>query len=99
MTVAVEDGRLLPERQCPESGGKRNRHILPYRKAKQTEREDIPMEKGYHKGQELTMSEPGLSLEELAGQPLELFAREGGKAAVNRSPGGRGDRLAQAPAL
>lgn len=35
------------------------------------------MEKGYHKGQELTMSELGLSLEELAGQPLELFAREG----------------------
>ena len=34
------------------------------------------MEKGYHKGQELTMSELGLSLEELAGQPLELFARE-----------------------
>ena len=30
------------------------------------------MEKGYHKGQELTMSELGLSLEELAGQPLEL---------------------------
>ncbi len=40
------------------------------------EREDIPMEKGYHKGQELTMSELGLSLEELASQPLELFARE-----------------------
>jgi len=37
------------------------------------------MEKGYHKGQELTMSELGLSLEELAGQPLELFAREGAK--------------------
>ncbi len=36
----------------------------------------MPMEKGYHKGQELTMSELGLSLEELAGQPLELFARE-----------------------
>ncbi len=35
------------------------------------------MEKEYHKGQELTMSELGLSLEELAGQPLELFAREG----------------------
>ncbi len=34
------------------------------------------MKKGYHKGQELTMSELGLSLEELAGQPLELFARE-----------------------
>jgi len=39
----------------------------------------MPMEKGYHKGQELTMSELGLSLEELAGQPLELFAREGAK--------------------
>ena len=37
------------------------------------------MEKGYHKGQELTMAELGLSLEELAGQPLELFAREGAK--------------------
>jgi transposase-like protein len=37
------------------------------------------MEKGYHKGQELTMSELGLSLEELAGQSLELFAREGAK--------------------
>ena len=37
------------------------------------------MEKGYHKGQELSMSELGLSLEELAGQPLELFAREGAK--------------------
>jgi len=39
----------------------------------------MPMKKGYHKGQELTMSELGLSLEELAGQPLELFAREGAK--------------------
>ena len=37
------------------------------------------MEKGYHKGQDLTMSELGLSLEELAGQPLEVFAREGAK--------------------
>jgi putative transposase len=37
------------------------------------------MKKGYHKGQDLTMSELGLSLEELAGQPLELFAREGAK--------------------
>ena len=37
------------------------------------------MEKGYHKGQDLTMSELGLSLEKLAGQPLELFAREGAK--------------------
>ena len=39
------------------------------------------MKKGYHKGQELTMSEMGLelSLEELAGQPLELFAREGAR--------------------
>jgi transposase-like protein len=39
----------------------------------------MPMKKGYHKGQDLTMSELGLSLEELAGQPLELFAREGAK--------------------
>jgi putative transposase len=39
----------------------------------------MPMEKRYHKGQELTISELGLSLEELAGQPLELFAREGAK--------------------
>ena len=37
------------------------------------------MEKGYHKGQELTMSDLGLSLEELAGQPLELLACEGAK--------------------
>ena len=37
------------------------------------------MQKGYHKGPELTMSELGLSLEELAGQPLELFAREGAR--------------------
>jgi len=36
----------------------------------------MPIEKGYHKRQELTMPEMGLSLEELAGQPLELFARE-----------------------
>ena len=31
------------------------------------------------KKSELTMSELGLSLEELAGQPLELFAREGAR--------------------
>jgi Transposase and inactivated derivatives len=37
------------------------------------------MKKGYHKGQELTMSELGLSLEEFAGQPLELFAQEGAR--------------------
>jgi len=37
------------------------------------------MEKEYHKGQELTMPDLGLSLGELAGQPLELFAREGAK--------------------
>jgi len=37
------------------------------------------MRKGYHKGQELSMLELGLSLEELAGQPLELFAREGAR--------------------
>ena len=37
------------------------------------------MRKGYYEGQELTMSELGLSLEELAGQPLELFARVGAK--------------------
>ena len=37
------------------------------------------MEKGYHRGQELTMSELGLSLEELAGQPLEMLAREGAR--------------------
>jgi hypothetical protein len=29
--------------------------------------EDMPMEKGYHNGQKLTMSKLGLSLEELAG--------------------------------
>jgi len=37
------------------------------------------MEKEYHKVQELSISGLGLSLEELAGQPLELFAREGAK--------------------
>jgi hypothetical protein len=37
------------------------------------------MEKEYHKGQELTMAKLGLSLEELNGQPLELFAREGAR--------------------
>jgi hypothetical protein len=37
------------------------------------------MEKGYHKGQELTMSELGLSLEELTWQPLELFPRDQAK--------------------
>jgi hypothetical protein len=37
------------------------------------------MEKGYHKGQELTMSDLGLRLEELSNQPLELFAREGAR--------------------
>ena len=39
----------------------------------------MPMEKGYHKGQELTMSESGLSLEELSGQPVELFVQEGAR--------------------
>ena len=57
------------------------------------------MKKGYHKVQELTMSELGLSLEELAGQPLELFAREGAKLLFNRSLGGGGDRRSQAPPL
>jgi len=37
------------------------------------------MEKGYHKGQELTMANLGLSLEELNGQPMELLAREGAR--------------------
>jgi transposase-like protein len=37
------------------------------------------MEKGYHKGQELTTSDLGLRLEELSNQPLELFAREGAR--------------------
>ncbi len=37
------------------------------------------MEKGHHKDQELTMSDLGLSLEELAGQPLEMFALEGAR--------------------
>jgi len=37
------------------------------------------MKKGYHKGQELTMADLGLCLEELKDQPLELFAREGAK--------------------
>ena len=37
------------------------------------------MEKEYHKRGGLTMVDLGLSLEELWGQPLELFAREGAK--------------------
>ena len=37
------------------------------------------MKKGYHKGQELTMLDLGLRLEELNGQPLELLAREGAR--------------------
>jgi transposase-like protein len=37
------------------------------------------MKKGYHGGQEVTMGDLGLSLKELAGQPLELFAREGAR--------------------
>jgi len=37
------------------------------------------MEKEYHKGQELTMANLGLSLEELNGQPLEMLAREGAR--------------------
>ena len=42
-------------------------------------REDIPMEKEYHKGHDLNMADLGLSLEELRRQPLELFAREGAR--------------------
>ncbi len=41
------------------------------------------MEKGYHKGQELTMANLGLSLEELNGQPLELLAREGARLVLS----------------
>ena len=37
------------------------------------------MEEEYHNGEGLTMADLGLSLEELAGQPLELFAREGAR--------------------
>jgi transposase-like protein len=37
------------------------------------------MAKGYQKEQGLSMTNLGLSLEELQGQPLELFAREGAK--------------------
>jgi transposase-like protein len=37
------------------------------------------MAKGYQKEQGLSMANLGLSLEELQGQPLELFAREGAK--------------------
>lgn len=37
------------------------------------------MKKEYHGGQGLTIEDLGLSLEELVGQPLELFAREGAK--------------------
>lgn len=42
-------------------------------------KEDISVTKEYHKGQGLTMADLGLSLEELQGQPLELFAREGAR--------------------
>jgi transposase-like protein len=41
------------------------------------------MEKGYHKGQELTMANLGLSLEKLNGQPLELLAREGARLVLS----------------
>jgi putative transposase len=37
------------------------------------------MEKEYHKREAVTMADLGLSLKELSGQPLELFAREGAK--------------------
>ena len=37
------------------------------------------MEKGYYKGQEFTISEPWLSLEELSSQSVELFACEGAR--------------------
>ena len=37
------------------------------------------MDKGYHKGHDLTMADSGLSLEELMGQPLELLACEGAR--------------------
>lgn len=37
------------------------------------------MKKEYHKGKELAMSDLGLCLEEVKGQPLELFAREGAR--------------------
>ena len=39
----------------------------------------MPMEKGYHKGNRLTMAELGLSLGGLSNEPLDLFAREGAK--------------------
>jgi len=35
--------------------------------------------KDYHKGQRMTIADLGVSLEELQGQPLELFAREGAR--------------------
>ena len=37
------------------------------------------MKKEYHKRQELAMSDLGLCLEGMKGQPLELFAREGAR--------------------
>jgi len=37
------------------------------------------VKKEYHKRQELAMSDLGLCLEEMKGQPLELFAREGAR--------------------
>ena len=37
------------------------------------------MNEGYHTWQGLTMADLGLSLDELAGQPLEVLAREGAK--------------------
>ncbi len=39
----------------------------------------MPVPREYHQGQGLTIADLGLSLEELQGQPLELFAREGAR--------------------
>lgn len=41
------------------------------------------MNEGCHTGQGLTMADMGMSLEELAGQPLEMLAREGAKVILS----------------
>lgn len=85
--------------QCPESGGKTDRHILPYRKANKTRATPGPQKGGYSDGERILLGigidhvRLGLSLEEVRGQPLELFTREGGKVHIDRSPEGRGNRV------
>jgi transposase-like protein len=42
-------------------------------------KEDMPMKERYHRGNEMTMEDLGVRLEELQGQSLELLAREGAR--------------------